>query len=167
MTQKTSKPLTIQHMTIASDRAFAAVRQTLEEVLPRLDVTLIGALQRGDQARARAHDERGPKLCIFSERDHGLLLEIADLHRHAIQYEIGNPLTASKMTRHQLGAALYAPLRVLLRESEEGNGVFEYDLPSSFFGQFGDERVTTVGRMLDEYLDAALSEAAGLSPSAA
>jgi uncharacterized protein (DUF302 family) len=49
-----------------------------------------------------------------------------------VQYEIGNPLTASKMTRHQLPAALYAPLRVVLFEDEHGRGIFEYDRPSSF-----------------------------------
>jgi hypothetical protein len=49
-------------------------------------------------------------------RDHGVLPEIAGNRRSASQYEIGNPLTASKMTRHQLPAALYAPLRVVLFE---------------------------------------------------
>jgi uncharacterized protein (DUF302 family) len=39
----------------------------------------------------------------------------------AVQYEIGNPLTASKMTRHQLAAGLYAPLRVILYEDETGS----------------------------------------------
>ena len=80
--------------------------------------------------------------------------------RNALQYEIGNPVTASKMTCHQLAAALYAPLRVVLFEDEQGKGVFEYDKPSSFFGQFGDERVTEVGRYLDVTLEAALRKAA-------
>ena len=80
--------------------------------------------------------------------------------RNALQYEIGNPLTASKMTRHQLSAALYAPLRVVLFEDEQGKGVFEYDKPSSFFCQYGDERVTEVGRYLDVALEAALRKAA-------
>ena len=77
-----------------------------------------------------------------------------------LQYEIGNPLTASKMTRYALPAALYAPLRVVLFEDEQGRGVFEYDRPSSFFGQFGDERVTAVGRYLDAALETALRNAA-------
>ena len=38
--------------------------------------------------------------------------------------------------------------------------MFEYDKPSSFFGQFGDERVTEVGRYLDAALEAALRNAA-------
>jgi uncharacterized protein (DUF302 family) len=89
------------------------------------------------------------------------LLQIAGRTRNARQYEIGNPLTASKMTRHRLPAALYAPLRVVLYEDGNGRGIFEYDKPSSFFGQFGDERVTEVGHYLDETLEAALLRAAG------
>jgi len=49
---------------------------------------------------------------------------------------------------------------VVLFEDEQGKGVFEYDKPSSFFGQFGDERVTEVGRYLDFALEAALRKAA-------
>ena len=64
--------------------------------------------------RRRNHAE------IAGERDHGALLQIAGSRRNALQYDIGNPLTASKMTRHQLPAALYAPLRVVLFEDEQG-----------------------------------------------
>jgi hypothetical protein len=152
-------------MTISSQRGFAEVRATLEKVIPQLDPTLIPALHKGDQERAKQHDENGPKLSIFSQRNHGALLTIAGRPRNAIQYEIGNPLTASKMTRHQLSAALYAPLRVLLREDDEGRGVFEYDLPSNLFGQFGDDRVTAVGLQLDALLGEALAEAAGFAGS--
>ena len=77
-----------------------------------------------------------------------------------MQYEIGNPLTASKMTRHQLAAALYAPLRVVLFEGEQGPGILEYDRPSSLFSQYGDEEVTKVGRCLDATLEAVMRKAA-------
>ena len=106
-------------------------------------------LRSGDQKRATEYEENGPKLSIFEQRDHGALLQTFGRSRNALQYEIGNPLTASKMTRYRLAAALYAPLRVVLFEDERGNGVFEYDKPSSFFSQYGDERVTEVGRSLD------------------
>ena len=99
-------------------------------------------------------------MSIFGVRDHGALLQIVGSRRNALQYEIGNPLTASKMTRHQLPAALYAPLRVVLFEDEQGRGIFEDDKPSSFFGQFGDERVTEVGRYLDVSLEDVLRNAA-------
>jgi hypothetical protein len=64
------------------------------------------------------------------------------------------------MTRYRLPAGLYAPLRVILFEDAQGKGVFEYDKPSSFFGQYGDERVTAVGRYLDTALESILRNAA-------
>jgi len=36
------------------------------------------------------------------------------------------------------------PLLWVLRDDEKGDSVFEYDKPSSLFGQFGDEQVTAV-----------------------
>jgi uncharacterized protein (DUF302 family) len=156
----TLRTIAVDHIKISSKRSYAEVRRRLEGTLPRLDASIADALRSGDQNRARDYEKTGPKLSIFEERDHGGLLQIFGDKGNALQYEIGNPLTASKMTRYQLSAALYAPLRVVLFEDEQGKGVFEYDKPSSFFGQYGDERVTEVGRYLDTALEAALREAA-------
>ena len=156
----TSRTIPVEHIRIASARPFAEVRRKLEDSVPKLDPSIAEALARGDQKRAQDYDENGPKLSIFLAREHGALLQIAGGKRSAVQYEIGNPLTATKMTRHRLPAGLYAPLRVVLFEDEQGRGIFEYDKPSSFFGQFGDERVTEVGRYLDVTLEAALRNAA-------
>jgi uncharacterized protein (DUF302 family) len=151
-----SQTIAVEHIRISSGRSFAEVRQKLEGTVPRLDTGIAEALRTGDQKRAKDYEDNGPRLSIFSERDHGALLQIAGGRRNAVQYDIGNPWTASKMTRHQLPAALYAPLRVVLFEDEQGRGIFEYDRPSSFFGQYGDERVTEVGRYLDAALEAVL-----------
>ena len=156
----TSRTIAVEHIRISSGRPFAAVRRKLERMVPKLDTGIADALRSGDQKRAKDYEESGPKLSIFGERDHGALLQIAGSRRNSLQYDIGNPLTASKITRHQLGAALYAPLRVVLFEDEEGRGIFEYDKPSSYFGQYGDERVTEVGRYLDSTLEAVLHDAA-------
>ena len=152
--------IAVEHTRISSERSFAEVRRRLEGMLPKLDANVIKALRSGDQERASDYEETGPKLSIFETRDHGALLQIFGRRSNAIQYEIGNPLTASKMTRYQLSAALYAPLRVVLLEDEQGKGVFEYDKPSSLFGQYGDDRVADVGRYLDVALESALREAA-------
>ncbi len=111
--------------------------------------------------RARQELEAAATLSIFEHRDHGALLAIAGLQRRAIQYDIGNPLTASLMSRHNISAGVYAPIRVLLRESSEGEVAFEYDRPVSIFGQFGDDSIDLVARKLDEDLQNVLQKAAG------
>src|SRR3984957_14411466 len=156
----TLRTIPLEHIRISSQRPFAEVRRKLEDSVPRLDPSIAEALAQGDQKRAQDYDENGPKLSIFLAREHGALLQIAGGKQNAVQYEIGNPLTATKMTRHQLPAGLYAPLRIVLFEDEQGRGVFEYDKPSSFFGQYGDEGVTEVGRYLDTALEAVLRKAA-------
>ena len=100
-----TRTISVEHVTIPSQKPFESVKAALERLVPRI---------------------------------HGL-------QQKAIQYDIGNPLTASRMTEHQLSAALYAPIRVLLRESpEEGVVAFEYDRPASVFGQFNNADVNTV-----------------------
>jgi uncharacterized protein (DUF302 family) len=155
------RKITIDHVTIRSSNTFAAVRETLEALVPRLDDGFWTLLRLGLIDRARQQLEAAATLSIFESRDHGALLAIAGLNRQAVQYEIGNPLTASLMTRHKVSAALYAPIRVLLLESPEGEVAFEYDRPASTFGQFGDESVDIVARKLDERLENVLRKAAG------
>jgi len=165
MTQATtpsfrSHTIAVEHIRISSGRSFAEVRRKIEDTVSKLDTGIVEALRSGDQKRAKDYEDTGPRLSIFGERDHGALLQIAGGKRKAVQYDIGNPLTASMMTRHQLAAALYAPLRVVLFEDEQGRGVFEYDRPMSLFSQYGDDRVTEVGRYLDAMLEAVLRNAA-------
>ena len=155
----TQRRIQIEHVRIEAMGSFADVKAALEELVPPLDPAVAEALRQSAIGRAREALQRGPELAIFSARDHGGLLRIAGLARKAVQYEIGNPLTATRMTQHQLPASLYAPLRVVLYESEAGHAVFEYDRPSSLFGQFGDERVTAVARELDASLERVLAQA--------
>ncbi len=152
--------VTVEHVTIRSGNTFAAVKEALEALVPRLDDGFWTLLRLGLIDRARQELEAAATLSIFGNRNHGALLAIAGLERRAIQYDIGNPLTASQMTRHKVSAGLYAPIRVLLRESPEGEVAFEYDRPASTFGQFADDRVDIVARKLDENLQTVLRKAA-------
>jgi uncharacterized protein (DUF302 family) len=77
-----------------------------------------------------------------------------------VQYVIGNVLVSTQMTQHELAAGLYVPLRVILYENNAGTATFEYDRPSTLFGQHGDERVTAVAKELDETIYDALIKAA-------
>jgi uncharacterized protein (DUF302 family) len=150
----------VEHITITSTRSFEETKAALERLLPELDPGVFILVGHGDTAHALKELENGPPLSRFLSRDHGALLRIAQQPRKAVQYDIGNPLTASRMTHHQLAAALYAPLRVLLYENAAGIAVFEYDRPSSSFGQFGDTRVAAVARELDAELEGVLVKAA-------
>jgi uncharacterized protein (DUF302 family) len=60
------------------------------------------------------------------------------------------------MTQHDIRASLYAPLRVLLYENEEGKNCMEYDRPSS---QFGNDRINSTAAMLDSKLEALVTAA--------
>jgi uncharacterized protein (DUF302 family) len=156
-----SQPISVDHVTITSKRPFSEVRAALETNVPPLDTNIMVQLSNGDHDAIAHHEQHGPTLFIFLQRDHGALLAITGGRRNAIQYEIGNPIIASKMTRHNLMAALYAPLRIVLFEADDGRAVFEYDKPSTLFGQIGNDEITRVGLYLDHELEAVLLKAAG------
>jgi uncharacterized protein (DUF302 family) len=155
-----TRTVSIEHVRIPSAKSFTDVRALLEKSVPELDPTVLQLLANGDVDRVNSIKEHGPELSIFLVRDHGALLQIAGRPRQALQYDIGNPITASLMTRHRLAVALYAPVRVVLYEDDNGHGVFEYDRPSSTFGQLGDEQVSVVARGLDAALERVLVGAA-------
>ena len=90
---------------------------------------------------------------LFATHNHGALLRLAGQRRKAVQYVLGNHLFALQMTQHDIRASLYAPLRVLLYETDDGTTCVEYDKPSSLFGQFGDERIDKVAAGLDQKLE--------------
>ena len=154
------RAIEVTHVVIESQKAAADVRASLETLIPPIDEEVSVLLSDGITDRLKQRLEAAPELSIFLKRDHGVLVGLYGNVRDAVQYEIGNPLTASKMTRYQLAAGLYAPLRVIIY-GKDGGSYIEYDLPSSLFGQFGDDRVTEVARGLDVALARALSAAAG------
>jgi hypothetical protein len=138
----TSLTATARHIRIESSKPFRDVCAALESSVPQLDPRILKLLANGDTERVDHEREHGPELSIFLVRDHGALLQVAGRARNARQYDVGNPITASLMTRHQLAAAQYAPIRVVLYENDAGHAVFEYNQPSSVFGQLCDEQVS-------------------------
>lgn len=151
----------VPHVVVESKKPFDDVKAALEALIPPLDEEIPKLSAAGKTEALKQRLDAGPELSIFHKRDHGAILQLYGKPKNAVQYEIGNPLTASSMTRYDLAAALYAPLRVVLYENDNGGSRFEYDLPSALFGQFGDERITEVARGLDAALARALAAAAG------
>jgi uncharacterized protein (DUF302 family) len=153
----------VDHVRLESDKPFEEVASAFERRLGRFDPAVAKSpLTDGavEEARAKIEAMAGPSgLMLFGTNDHGTLLRLTGQKRKAVQYVVGNPLFALQMTQHDIRASLYAPLRVLLYENEEGKTCAEYDRPSSLFGQFGDERIAAVAHGLDRKLDELLRTA--------
>jgi uncharacterized protein (DUF302 family) len=155
----------VDHVRMTSDRPFGDVQAAFERRLGRFAPDVYKALADGGDAeviRARIEAMAGPSdFMLFAAQDHGRLLRLAGQKRKAVQYVVGNPLFALQMTRHDIRAGLYAPLRVLIYETEDGTTCLEYDSPSSLFGQFGNESVSATAAMLDTKLEALAAAAMG------
>ncbi len=155
----------VLHRTLGGGVDYGRFTSALEKVLGRFsDDVQEDIVRRPDVAEQRIQAMQGEQgLMIFAIFDHGAALNMVGAARKAKQYLIGNPLTAIQMSRHDLRAALYAPLRVLVYEDDRQRTVIEYDQPSSLFGQFGNAEVTSVGASLDRKLEAVIRRAAELS----
>jgi len=106
------RPITVSHRTIFSQRSFNATRTALESAIPKLNTTAIELLNQGNTAGARDALKALPALSSFivPPRDFGELITIwGNQGENAVQYEIGNPYTASKFARFQLGASVSPP----------------------------------------------------------
>jgi uncharacterized protein (DUF302 family) len=155
--------VTIEHVHVETQKKFGEVTAALEGRMGKFDPAVYEELRSGADpgaVRARLEGMAGPSgFMVFRTSDHGALLRLAGQTRKAVQYLLGNPLFAVRMTKHDIRAGLYAPLRVLVYEDEGGKTFVEYDRPSSLFGQFGNASVTEVATMLDRKLEQLVAEA--------
>jgi uncharacterized protein (DUF302 family) len=155
--------ITVDHVRVEVDKPFDQVRKAFEQQLGQFKEETYKSLAAGedvDKARANLETMVGPSgFMLFKTSDHGSLLRLAGQKKKAIQYLVGNPLFAIQMTQHDIRASLYAPLRVLVYENNDGKTCVEYDKPSSLFGQFGNEKVTEVATMLDRKLEQLVAKA--------
>ena len=162
--------LPVRALVRREDERAAALRATGAEVaaafearLGKFDEAVSEQFRNGDAPeaiRARIEEMAGASgFMLFRTSDHGALLRLAGQTKKAVQYLLGNPLFAVRMTQHDIRAGLYAPLRVLVYEDEGGKTRVEYDRPSSLFGQFGHASVTEVATMLDRKLEQPVAEA--------
>ena len=154
---------TVDHVRRTTDKPFGDVTTAFERQLGRFDPDVYKALAAsGDAEGARAKIKAMAGLSgfmLFATHNHGALLRLAGQQRKAVQYVVGNPLFALQMTQHDIRASLYAPLRVLIYEDEEGKTCVEHDRPSSLFGQFNDDRIAPTAAMLDKKLEALVAAA--------
>ena len=157
----TTSSFVTTHIRVQTGKGFAEVTKSFESRLGKFDPTVLRSTGSATEASSRIEAMAGPGgFMLFATTDHGALLTLFGEPSKAMQYLVGHPLLALRMTRRNAGAGLYAPLRVLIYE-EDGKTVLEYDTPSSLFGQFEDSEIAAVASMLDRKLEALVAAAIG------
>lgn len=159
-TKSSASEVKIQHRSLLIERGYEEFTGRLEQILGRLVESKLKGLTRDGAMEALKSMEGEQGFMIIKILDHGADLLMLGQRRKAKQYLIGNPLVAIQMTRYDIRAALYAPLRVLVFEPEPGLTVVEFDQPSTLFGQFGRNEVTAVAVESDGKLDRVIAKAA-------
>ena len=144
----------VKHRQITLQSTYESFTTKLESIIKLLNAEYAkDVLSNPDKVQSYLKSLEGScGLIIFNIQNHGALLNIYGKPRKAKQYVIGNPLVAIQMTIHDIRASLYAPLRMIVYETRNKKTFVEYDLPSSLFGQFGDNEILQVARRLDAKL---------------
>ena len=90
------RTFSVEHRVLQCARPFDEVHRALIDSVPALKPELSGILVRGEKEKVSIARSDWPKLWLFLMRDHGALTVADDQVSKAIQYEIGNPLTAER-----------------------------------------------------------------------
>ena len=99
-------------------------------------------------------------MMVMAEVNQGQMLSMAGLSLKATVFLVGNPTVGKQLFEQDQAVGLYVPLRVAVYTDAKGKTHVEYDRPSSVLGQFKNEHIAMVGRMLDEKLEGLASMAA-------
>jgi uncharacterized protein (DUF302 family) len=162
MRQKTA--ITIEHVVVASEQPYEKVIDALEARLgSRQDWAAIGQQVTATHASWEQFTQEAEAyigtsgLTLFFKGEHSFLLSLVGKTSRATQYTIGNPLFATQMTRHMPEAALYAPLKLVVYEDEEGKTFVAYDDFVSLLAQYQREEITQVARVVEQKLEALIA----------
>ena len=148
-------PVVMDHVSIETSTPYSLVASRLEAEVKRLDESYRELLKQNkiDELReklTRAQEPNGLMLHYLAV--HGDWLALNGGRRPGIVCYVGNILSAVQMTKLNFSAALYAPLRLNVYENAKGGTTFEYDKPSTQFGQFHNAAIDQVARSLDDRL---------------
>ena len=91
---------------------------------------------------------------LFALLNHGAWIKKAGIERKVFRVVIGNPLIAITMLRHDVTAALFAPVELLITEEENGTSALTYVVPSSLMVVEPNEPLRAAASDLDAKLAA-------------
>lgn len=101
---------------------------------------------------------------LLAEFDHSRWLSLYGISARVVRLIFGNPTIAITMIRHDLTAALFAPVEVLLFDRVDGSGCsVVYDLPSSLMQAHRTAEFLAAAESLDAKLQALVSQATGVA----
>jgi uncharacterized protein (DUF302 family) len=148
-------PVVMDHVTIETSAPYHLVTSRLDDEVKRFDESYRTLLKesRIDELRAKLTEALEPNgFMIHFVAAQGDLLALEGRRRQGNVYYLGNVVAAAEMTKLNFSAALYAPLRLNVYENAQGGTTFEYDQPSTQFGQFHNVDIDKVARSLDDHL---------------
>lgn len=153
-----------EHVLIPCKDTFEATRATLEKTVPPMDYAYREPLRSGNREAALGALRALPRFSNFTKepRDFGKLLDAIGKHGvKAVQYQMGNPLTATTMAKYEVGAGLFLPVTVLLCVDADGLVAFKYVRPRSLMREFNHRALYEAANQLDNDLFDMLWQIAG------
>ena len=145
----------MDHVTIETSTPYDLVTSRLEDEVKRFDESYRKLLKKSkiDELRAKLTQGLEPDgFMIHFIAAQGDLLALEGRSQKGNVYYLGNVVAAAQMTKLNFSAALYAPLRLNVYENAQGGTTFEYDKPSTQFGQFHNVEIDNIARRLDDHL---------------
>jgi uncharacterized protein (DUF302 family) len=152
------------------------IRSTLsfDEVLRRLhtqtgksavpEINEVAATTRSSEEFEAEITKRfvGPSgFMVFAELDHGSWISKYGIKRRVLRIILGNPLLAITMLREDIAAGLFAPVEVLLVESEPGSTLY-YVRPSTLMVVGENPPLKAAALELDRKLESLVASISGL-----
>ncbi|MGI8958308.1 MAG: DUF302 domain-containing protein [Bryobacteraceae bacterium] len=99
-------------------------------------------------------------MMVMADVDQGKMLSMTGLSVKATLFLIGNPNVGKQLFEQDRAVGLYVPLRLFVFTDAQGKTHIAYDKPSTELSQFSNDKVSMVGKMLDQKLEGLTSMAA-------
>jgi uncharacterized protein (DUF302 family) len=150
-----STAVVMNHVTIESSTAYQLVISRLNSEVKWFDESYRVLLKNNQIDELRAKLIRGLEpdgFMLHFVAEQGDLSALEGRRRQGNVYYLGNVVAAAQMTKRNFSAALYAPLRLNVYENANGGTTFEYDKPSTQFGQFRNSDIDKIAHSLDDNL---------------
>lgn len=125
---------------------------TFERLVPPIDLPALESAGTWDEAVALASAAPYGFL-VYWRVDVGAAMAGSAFPGRAVEYLVGNHVTAERMARHDPQVMLHAPLRMLIHDDAQGVAHLVVDRPSSYFGSYGSSAIAEVGGELDDAVE--------------